>query len=244
MTFAPESKPATPDQAAGACAATLTPVEAMLSRPAALADDFFGDHFVSASDLLRRGWTRCMLAHFLGAPDATAPNPHCASSHPMRLYVRSRVDAAETSESFGSRLTSGARRRETSTSVAERRRVDAIAWATSIPISVPPLPLNRVLELAIAYHHEIARSRMDPLSLADAPDDDPRLAAVLAVRYMRFRMAYYDELLLDLYGRPGRREAYAVLRQRVVDAIAFAYPPLADACAQFACDFGSLCQGT
>lgn len=82
--------------------------------------------FVSVSDLLRRGWTDAMIRDLLGTADATARNPHCAHSHPMRLYTTSRVASAERSPSFLERLEAAHHKRAAGKVAARRRRAELL----------------------------------------------------------------------------------------------------------------------
>jgi hypothetical protein len=52
--------------------------------------------------LVRRGWNRSLIAKVLGAEDFTALNRQFPGrdDRPMRLFSRSRVEAAERGEAF------------------------------------------------------------------------------------------------------------------------------------------------
>lgn len=196
------------------------PVSAAAMAPACL----------SVSDLCRRGWTPALVRRFLGPPDMTATNPHCAHAAPMRLYAPMRVEMMEWSRAFEQAKIVSSARRDSARRAAARRREEAIAWAESIPVWVRPTPLAHVVHDAVAHYNAVA-SAQDDLFRADAVHDDPAILARITVAHLRHCLAHYDELLTDLYGCPGRDVAYATLKRRVLDAIAAAYPPLADECA-------------
>ncbi|CAM5552814.1 hypothetical protein STANM309S_03907 [Streptomyces tanashiensis] len=50
------------------------------------------------------------------------------------------------------------------------------------------------------------------------------------VSYLRHALSRYEALLDGLYGESGRGEAERLLRQRLYEAIAAAYPALAREC--------------
>jgi hypothetical protein len=59
--------------------------------------------YFSQSDLLKRGWSKRLIAQILGEPDWTSPNPHGAGFAPMRCWRQDRVIAAEETPAFRER---------------------------------------------------------------------------------------------------------------------------------------------
>jgi hypothetical protein len=91
-----------------------------------------GDRLMRASDLKRqRGWTEGLVVALLGAPDALSPNPHGWRA-PMRWFRADRVEDAERSAAFASRvsqLPDGAGwRRELPTRSWAPEEVDQLEW--------------------------------------------------------------------------------------------------------------------
>ncbi len=185
---------------------------------------------LSVSDLCRRGWTPALVRRFLGPPDMTARNPHCAHAAPMRLYDPMRVEMSESSRDFEQAKMVASTRRVSARRAAARRREEAVAWAESIPVWVRPTPLAHVVRDAVTHYNAVV-SAQGELFRVDADQGDPALLAQIIVTHLRHCLAHYDELLSDLYGCPGRDVAYATLKRRVLEAIAEAYPPLAGECA-------------
>lgn len=72
-------------------------IERMMSAETALK---LATPFFSRSDLLRRGWTKGLIAELLGPPDWTDTNPHGAGFAPMRCWRQDRVLAAEQNPVF------------------------------------------------------------------------------------------------------------------------------------------------
>jgi hypothetical protein len=54
----------------------------------------------SVAELIRRGWTRPLVARLLGDPDMLAPNPHVDGGPSMKLYAKPRVMLAEAGAAF------------------------------------------------------------------------------------------------------------------------------------------------
>ena len=66
--------------------------------------------------------------------------------------------------------------------------------------------------------------------LPATPESRPDFLRRITVNMLRHRYSSYERRLEDVYGKVGVREAYAVINQKVYDAIAVAYPALAEEC--------------
>jgi hypothetical protein len=52
--------------------------------------------YFTVAQLKKRGWTNLLIVKYLGEPDELRQNPHRkGTSHPMKLYRRSRVINAQ-----------------------------------------------------------------------------------------------------------------------------------------------------
>jgi hypothetical protein len=58
----------------------------------------------SLSALARRGWSKAMIARWLGDADRVTENPQFPKGAPMRIYDVARVEAAEATEAFAAAL--------------------------------------------------------------------------------------------------------------------------------------------
>jgi hypothetical protein len=66
--------------------------------------------------------------------------------------------------------------------------------------------------------------------LTASRNSDPAFLACIQVNYIRHRLTTYDRDLELAAGRPGAERARDAIREKVYDAIAEAYPDLADEC--------------
>jgi len=101
----------------------------------------------------------------------------------------------------------------------------------AVHISIAPATLEMATARAIRSFNDRAATRAygdyDPAT----PDSDPAFLARITVNYLRHERTSYDALGAQLFGLVGREEAHDLLRERVLAAIADAYPSLAAECA-------------
>ena len=184
--------------------------------------------FLAVSDLLRRGWTDAMIRDLLGAADATARNPHCAHSHPMRLYAASRVRSSECAPSFRERLDSANRKRAAGKAAAHRRSAELLEWVANLHIEAPPIQIPRLRRICEDYFAALSDTDLESLPFViDRGMATDRHAQL--VIYLALQMACHEEALAPFIGAPGYPEAIAATRLRILDAIATAYPVLGEA---------------
>jgi hypothetical protein len=193
------------------------------------------DDDITLAGLKERGWTATLVQRFLGAPERTAPNPHYRSGPPMRLYLLTRVEAAEADEAFKEARAGSRRRGDAARRVADRKRADLIARAEAMPVRVRQLGDDELLRQAIRHYNrrqeEWMESRWEhPDRQPARPDSDPLFLRRIKVNFIRHQMTSYDRALDSMAARVGVREASAVIRRKVYEAICSAYPGLAGEC--------------
>ncbi len=167
-------------------------------------------------DLKGRGWSPSLIREVLGDPDRKVPNPHYGTGPKMKLWEQSRVIEAEASELFASyQRRRGAAEREKA--AAQIERDELIARAESLVVEVISIPMDELM----------ARSPMDAGfgALSDKATKDR-----WAVNFIRHELCTYDLTVTDLAEKIGARQAVTVVRGKVYQAIAAAYPKLAPEC--------------
>jgi hypothetical protein len=197
--------------------------------------------WLTAAALRARGWTDAAIRRFLGAPDRTVANPVYRSAAPLRLYDPARVAAVEATAAWRAWQARSAVRRAVAQAAAEQRRRQTIATVAALPIRVIRLPRAELEQRAVSHRNARVAERAERRGwdggwdggwgLADEPATadgvDPQTLARWCVNWLRHQGTRYDQALDDLYARVGRREAARLLRVRVYEAIAAAYPWLA-----------------
>lgn len=195
---------------------------------------------LSAAGLRARGWTAAMVRQLLGEPDLFGVNARFRSAPRTRLYLVERVEAAERGDEFRAVAAAATRRSGAAKAADRRRRREVRGRISAEPVDVPRLAPDRLAALAVEHHRrreaERAHGRWgppvaDPAAPIDGADAevDARTLQRWKVDYLRRRLARYDDVLDELYGRTGRA-AEELLRRRVYAAIAGAYPDLAGEC--------------
>ncbi|MFF9852234.1 hypothetical protein [Streptomyces litmocidini] len=203
--------------------------------------------YVSLAGVRLRGWTDAMVRDLLGTPDVQGRDPRRWSLAPVRLYLLARVEAVERTPEFAETAARCRARASAAGIHAERRRAAVLAAIRAEPIEVPLLPRPE-LERRAARHRHLLGARSPGPDPAAAPGGTPGGAAAASasgsaaapppagalvrwqVSYLRHALSRYEALLDGLYGEAGRGEAERLLRRRLYEAIAAAYPSLAREC--------------
>ncbi|MGW0468987.1 hypothetical protein ACWDX6_27555 [Streptomyces sp. NPDC003027] len=178
--------------------------------------------YVTLVGLRERGWTDAMVRDLLGEPDVQGRDPRRWSIAPVRLYLLARVEAVERTPEFGRCAAASGTRSAVAEAGAQRRRRAVLAAIRAEPIVVPRLPAAELERRAVRHRH-----------LLGARSPGGVVAGALVrwqVSYLRHALSRYDTLLDGLYGSTGRAEAERLLRTRLYEAIAEAYPALAREC--------------
>ncbi|MEE1815561.1 hypothetical protein PUR59_11135 [Streptomyces sp. SP18ES09] len=195
--------------------------------------------YVAFAGMRRRGWSDAMVQELLGTPDVQGRDPRRWSLAPVRLYLLARVETVERTPEF-TEAAALCRSRATAYGVhAERRRAAVLAAIRAEPIEVPLLPRPELERRAVRHRHLLGARSPGPRREGAPPEAAARPAPVpppsgalvrWQVSYLRHALARYESLLDGLYGETGRGEAERLLRRRLYEAIAAAYPPLAREC--------------
>lgn len=182
-------------------------------------DDFYG-----APQLKERGWTETMIRDLIGEPDAIRTNQARRSGPPVRLWLRRRVEEVEASTEFARRASRGKRRSESGKEAAVRQDELIRRQVRSVPVRIPEFDDDELTERACAHYN--SRS----WEFRASPDSDRDFLDRIEVNYLRHERSDYEARLDSLFGQVGRRKAGAVVRNRILDAIADVYPHLDAEC--------------
>lgn len=152
----------------------------------------------------------------LGEPDKVAPNPHYRSKKSY-LYLRRRVEAfiGAHQDEYDELLKKRAARSAKMQAIADRRVEALLSWAEKSPVQVGELPrqlakLKRRLtddfQNFRAYQHGdfLGEFTMSPNAI---------------VAHVRHTSTNYEDLLLQIEGKPGCHVAYLIIREHCDAAI-------------------------
>jgi len=181
---------------------------------------------VTFSELQRRGWTESMVKNFLSPPCETRENPHYRSGPRMRLWRLERVAEAEQMPGFVRARDLARLRSERSKQVTERRREALLAQIEEISVEVTIVP--NVLQRAIEHYN--AWNAWNPHKERASVDSEPEFLERITVNFIRHELTLYDRELEAVAGKVGVRDAVDLIRCKVFDAIAEAYPEYAAEC--------------
>jgi hypothetical protein len=178
--------------------------------------------------LLTRGWTAAGIAKFLDPPDVTKPNPRYHSAAPMHLYDETRVKQTELTTAFIDWKTkSDVRKTIAAKAIATKKRILTNIAANWKPV-ITTKHINIVRKEAIENYNDFHYDHKQ-YSVA-SNKSDPSFLERITVNYIRHDLTDYDGLLYELHGKIGIHEAIELVRDRVYDTIAAAYPNLSDEC--------------
>ncbi|MEU0271989.1 hypothetical protein [Streptomyces sp. NPDC006307] len=194
--------------------------------------------YVTPAGLRERGWTDAMVRELLGEPDVQGRDPRRWSVAPVRLYLLARVEAVERAPEFAACAAAAGPGSAAARAAADKRRRAVLAAIRAEPIRVPMLPGPELERRAVRHRRLTAEDRPGDgggggPGPGRGPGPGPGPAGALVrwqVDYLRHALGRYDTLLDGLFGATGRAEAERLLRRRVYEAIAQAYPRLAPEC--------------
>jgi hypothetical protein len=179
------------------------------------------ESYYSRTALKDRGWNDKLIKMFLGAPDQ--------SGRRVCRYEAVRVHRAEARPSFAEAQRGSAARRYAARRVADAKKERKRLWLEAVTVKVHRIDEETLTRLAIEQHNAGRLGTNEPLASADS---DKTLLDRICIRYLRRSMTGLDRLLEQAAGTAGTGEACVRLKQKVLGAIAEAYPELADECAR------------
>jgi len=187
--------------------------------------------YLNKTQICGRGWSPKMIENFLGKPDDIKPLGRYAEEH---RYFLPRIERIETTEGFKTAQTAYLTRRKAGKSAAKKQAESRIEIARTMIIRVERLPDDEVLQDAIDHFNSRRRWREwdDDYSIASLADQDsdPQFLKRITVNYIRHELTFYDSKIFAQRGRIGGDKAVPIIRRRIFEEIASAYPHLEDEC--------------
>jgi hypothetical protein len=181
--------------------------------------------YITKSALCERGWTEKAISTFYPKCDKEAPNPRFRKKGaPMKLYSLEKVEIVEGSDEFKAFQEGSSVRKNAARKGVETKKKKLLAELENWEIEVKKVPLEVVRREAIQSYNRWNEERDKCASL----DDDPKFLDRITVNYLRHELSNYDNRLEDIFKKVGKREAYRIIKERILTSIADGYPELAD----------------
>lgn len=177
---------------------------------------------------LRHGWSEALVKHFLGEPDTYGQNPHYRSAASTRLYLISRIEAAEQLAEWQQLTTTVARRKQTAAQATDTKRARIMQYVEHVVIKVPLMTRDKLTDLACAHYNArkawrgYQRGYDDHVQPATAESDESFLIRI-STNYLRHCCTRYETELKRIEGKVGVDAAYERLKERVNEVITNQY---------------------
>jgi len=188
--------------------------------------------WIAKTTLLNRGWTEATIRKLLPEPNEKK-NPHFACASPMLLWNKAVVVEAEQSEVFLSAKAKKVNRSKAMVKVHDKKRQELLDWVDNLMIEVPLIDLS-VLRKRTLHNknnqYECQSAMRGTWYETDAFRADESTKQRWEVNYLRHNMTNYEEMLDNIFGKTGVREAYVLLKVKILKKIAEVYPHLAAEC--------------
>lgn len=198
-----------------------------------MADSPSEAEYLTKSELKERGWTEKAISLFLGECDKEAKNLYYSKAPPVRLYLKSRVEAVERSEAYQNFLLKNANRVSGARKAAETKKLRLLEEVAGWTIELEARPYPEIVEAAIeaynSYRKMLYYDRARDYTPANT-DSDPEFLQRITVNYLRHELSDYEYRLRVLFGKVGKTEGYRILNKKIYDKIASTYPQLRDEC--------------
>ena len=192
------------------------------------------EKYITKAGLKTRGWTDSMIRKFLGNPDLEKTNPHYKSAPKMKLYKLSRINDLEGTEEFRIHLIKSGQRSSVMKKVAKDKEKKLLEEINRLEILVTIISPESLLKASIEsyndFHEYISMERGHyDFVPADSRSDRSFLQRI-QVNYLRHNLTEYDRELENVAGKIGIARAVPMIKEKVYDAIALAYPYLSQEC--------------
>ena len=177
--------------------------------------------------LLCRGWTEKTIKSLL-PPPTLLRNPHYHSASPMKMWAEQDVVDKEQSEEFKTAQMKKAIRSATAKNSCQKRKQGLLEQIEAIEITVKRFDKAALKRKTIWAKQEWEAENLN-VGFVGSDVDDLTLQRWM-VNFLRHNATDYDSRIHELFGLVGKREAYCLLKNRVLDRIAEEYPYLREEC--------------
>lgn len=184
---------------------------------------------VTVKRLVSMGWTAGAIKQFLGDPDARRPNPVYMSAACVHLYNLERAKQAESSVDYKAYQARNAKRRAGVPQAVATKKAQLLEYVLALEVNVP-VQENVTANAIRSYNRRNLKNYHGGENASD--QSSASFLERIAVNYICDELTCYERELRRLRGNVGIKEAVDVLRDRIFEAIAKAYPALESECAR------------
>jgi len=185
---------------------------------------------VTASRVRERGWTDGLIRRLLGVPDDYAANTAYPGGAPVRLYSLTRVEQIEGGADFLAAKAKASKRQGASLKAQSTKRETALKWiAEQIGPKVPSVPQPELTRLAVDWWNQTHAWRGDCETWWTGAEAEQHLAPV-TVDYILAQLHDYETRLRRTVGNTPSGDDLALIRGKILGAIAGAFPWLESEC--------------
>ena len=184
--------------------------------------------FITKTEIkTRRKWTESLITKYLPDPDLIKNNPMFRGASEMKLYKVSRIDEIEKCELFLIDFQKTSLRRKKSKKMVNTKTDNLLNKISNISISVKEYNRQELIKMVIDSYNQ-RNNHKEPISQRET---DQTTMERLMVNYIRHELTSYDDILMELYSKTGKEQAYKLLNERIYKSIGEVYPYLIEECA-------------
>jgi len=193
------------------------------------------DDYLSRTALrTERGWTDRLITNYLGEPDKTAINSRYRTGPRVQLFALERVIEAEGHQEVAAALAKAkaqrAGRSASAKAVADKKAAETMADIAGGTVKLRIYSREGLERAATRHYNQLWFERGEFRQVEKNPS--PEFMARICVNFLRHQRTEYDKKIAKAFGRTGKHEAIAAMREKVMAQIAKAYPWLADRVAE------------
>ena len=188
---------------------------------------------VSQSQILEMGWTKKLIQDFLPEPTLkTNPIYKCAS--PMKLWQKEQVLFIMQQPEFKTAMEKSSQRKKVSetATATKREKMKQLAKNNATEISIKYVEDEQLVHNAIANAYERYRlyHEFGYKTERDFWSADDETIRCWVVNYIRHKLTKYDKRVQDFEGKVGKKEAYILFQNMLMDRIGEVYPKYKGEC--------------
>jgi hypothetical protein len=175
----------------------------------------------------KRKWTESLILKYLPKPDLIKNNSQFRGTSEMKLYKVSRIDEIEKCEMFFIDFQKTILRRERSKKMVNTKTDNLLNNISKISILVEEYNRQELIKMVIDSYNQ-RNNHKEPISQRET---DQATMERLMVNYIRHQLTSYDYILMELYSKTGKEQAYKLLNEKIYKSIGEVYPYLIEECA-------------